>query len=234
MNLLPVPVDALPSPLNLISAGLMKEKWSLGDTPQWFSKQSGKREGYKFHSWISNGQMDEYSLLVWLSLGSDDGGLENSCRNIILVLYEENQPLHFIIHMDAVCWGGSWDPVKLGTEGLAHGTFHGSHMGSTSKHREKMHVFKRKRNIMILKKRILEKVQWRLIISRAIQRAIFRRARNEHHWSYKLLDFEPQDKPAMVVVVFCFVLFFCELKSCRFQFMQLFVNSVLTLLFIRH
>lgn len=67
-------------------------------------------------------------------------------------------------------------------------------------------------------------------------RAIFQRARNKHHWSYKLLDFEPQDKPAMVVVLFlfCFVLVFCELKRCRFQLMQLFVNSVLTLLFIRH
>jgi len=58
MHFLSVPVDAFPSPLNLISAGLVKEKRSLDDTPQWFSEQSGKKEGGKFHSRILDGQIN--------------------------------------------------------------------------------------------------------------------------------------------------------------------------------
>lgn len=77
---------------------------------QWFSEQSGKKEGGKFHSWISD-PAGKCSLLVLLSLGPDDVVLESSFHcygNVISVLYGESQRLHCNNLGLKGCLGSSW------------------------------------------------------------------------------------------------------------------------------
>lgn len=106
-------------------------------------------------------------------------------------------------------------PVKLCTEGLAHGKFWESHMDSGLKRTERMHIFKRKRNITP-KKRILANIQWRLGKHSHVS------IENRKLLSLELetLDFEPLCEDAMVVLVVSFPWTEGLFGLCKFSLTQ--------------
>lgn len=110
--------------------------------------------------------------------------------------------------------------VKLCAEGLAHGKFWELCMDSASKHTETKHIFKRKPKEKDIDKYIMKAGKTQSSLYREQEIIIFG-ARNSGLWT---------------TARSCNDCFSCFISSNRrfVGFMQVFMNSVLTLLFIKH